>query len=410
MFFASLFLIMVGGVVIYFLCRLIHLPSLIGYLLWGLLLGYLGWIDPSIQNISSEIKKIALVIILTKAGLSLNLSDLKKVGRPALLMAFVPACLEMVFVGLLAPVFFPSLTYVESFLLGAVLGAVSPAVVVPMMVRLQEERVGTKKGVPSLIIAGSSADDIVMIVFYTVFLSIEGGDGVSYLSFLNIPISILTGIGVGVGLGFLFSFIFEKVHMRDSLKLVLLFGVGFGLVFLESFLSKWFSFSSLLAVITLNLIIMARRKDQAVRLSARCSKMWVVAEVFLFVLVGASVKIEYFPMYFLPALGLLACSLFVRSIGVNLCLIKTKFNLKERSFITISYLPKATVQAAIGGGLLDLGTSLNNEAIIASGVIVLSVSVVAILLSAPLGAILMNLTYKPLLGQPEDSSSLIENK
>jgi solute carrier family 9B (sodium/hydrogen exchanger), member 1/2 len=397
MFFASLCLIMVGGAGLYFLCRLCHLPALVGYLLWGILLGYLGWIDPNIAAISPQIRKIALVIILTKAGLSLNLNDLKKVGRPAILMSFVPACFEMVAVGLLGPVFF-ALTSNESFLLGSVLGAVSPAVVVPMMVRLIEEKRGTAKGIPQLIIAGSSADDIVMIVFYTVFLSIEEGGSLSWMSFLNIPISILSGIAVGILLGFLFSLFFKKVHLRDSLKLTLLFGVGFGLVWLEDYLAQWFGFSSLLAVITIGLVIMAKRKEQAARLSERCSKMWVVAEVFLFVLVGASIKVQYFANYFWLCLALLSCSLFVRSLAVNLCLIKTKLNLKERTFVTISYWPKATVQAAIGGGLLDYGTSSGNQTIIAAGTIVLSVSVVAILLSAPLGAILMELTYKPLLG------------
>jgi NhaP-type Na+/H+ or K+/H+ antiporter len=400
MFFATLALILLGGAALYFLCRFLHLPALVGYLLWGLLLGYLGWIDPSIAAISPQIRKIALVIILTKAGLSLNLDDLKKVGRPAILMSFVPACFEMVSVGLLGPLFFPISTN-EAFILGSVLGAVSPAVVVPMMVRLMEERRGIQKGIPGLIIAGSSADDIVMIVFYTVFLSIESGGTVSWMSFLAIPISIVSGIAVGIGLGFLFAFFFKKVHLRDSLKLAILFGAGFGLVWLEDFLAPWFAFSSLLAVITIGLVIMAKRKEQAKRLSERCSKMWVVAEVFLFVLVGAAIKIDYFATYFLPALGLLACSLFVRSIGVNLCLIKTKLNLKERGFATISYLPKATVQAAIGGGLLDLGTSLGDQKISGAGVIVLSVSVVAILLTAPLGAIAMELTYKPLLGAPD---------
>ncbi|MCI1734491.1 MAG: cation:proton antiporter [Bacilli bacterium] len=401
MFFASLFLILVGGVILFFLCKLCHLPALIGYLLWGILLGYLGWIDSDILAISPQIRKIALVIILTKAGLSLNLDDLKKVGRPAILMSFVPACVEMVTIGLLGPVFFPALTTNESFIIGSVLGAVSPAVVVPMMVKLLEEKRGTAKGIPGLVIAGSSADDIVMIVFYTVFLSMESGGKASWLSFANIPISILTGIAVGIGLGFLFSWFFGKVHLRDSLKLVLLFGVGFGLVWLEDYLSQWFGFSSLLAVITQGLVIMARRQEQASRLSVRCSKMWVVAEVFLFVLVGASLKVSYFASYLVPSLGLLACSLGMRSLGVNACLIKTKLNAKERLFVTESYLPKATVQAAIGGGLLDLGTKLNNDAIIQGGTIVLSVSVVAILLTAPLGAILMGLTYKPLLGEPE---------
>jgi NhaP-type Na+/H+ or K+/H+ antiporter len=398
MFFASLALILVGGVALYALCKLIHLPSLVAYLLWGMLLGYLGLIDKNIEAISSDIRKIALVIILLKAGLSLNVEDLKKVGRPAILMSFLPATVEMVTVGLLGPVFF-SLTYTESFLLGSVLGAVSPAVVVPMMSKLMDERVGTKKGIPALITAGSSIDDIIMIVFYGVFMSIESSGSFSWVSFLNIPSSIVSGILVGLLLGYLFSFLFKRVHMRDSIKLTLLFGVSFGLVYLESYLSQWFSFSSLLAIITIGIFTNRSRHEQAIRLSTRCSKMWVVAELFLFVLVGSSIKVDYFAKFLLPSLGLLACSLFMRIVAVNLSLIKTNLNLKERTFVSISYLPKATVQAAIGGGLLELGTSLNDEKIIAAGTIVLSVSVVAILISAPLGAILMNLTYKPLLGE-----------
>ncbi|MCH3909529.1 MAG: cation:proton antiporter [Bacilli bacterium] len=398
MFFASLALILVGGVALYALCKLIHLPSLVAYLLWGMLLGYLGLIDKNIEAISSDIRKIALVIILLKAGLSLNVEDLKKVGRPAILMSFLPATVEMVTVGLLGPVFF-SLTYTESFLLGSVLGAVSPAVVVPMMSKLMDERVGTKKGIPALITAGSSIDDIIMIVFYGVFMSIESSGSFSWVSFLNIPSSIVSGILVGLLLGYLFSLLFKRVHMRDSIKLTLLFGVSFGLVYLESYLSQWFSFSSLLAIITIGIFTNRSRHEQAIRLSTRCSKMWVVAELFLFVLVGSSIKVDYFAKFLLPSLGLLACSLFMRIVAVNLSLIKTNLNLKERTFVSISYLPKATVQAAIGGGLLELGTSLNDEKIIAAGTIVLSVSVVAILISAPLGAILMNLTYKPLLGE-----------
>jgi NhaP-type Na+/H+ or K+/H+ antiporter len=363
-----------------------------------MLLGYLGLIDKNIEAISSDIRKIALVIILLKAGLSLNVEDLKKVGRPAILMSFLPATVEMVTVGLLGPVFF-SLTYTESFLLGSVLGAVSPAVVVPMMSKLMDERVGTKKGIPALITAGSSIDDIIMIVFYGVFMSIESSGSFSWVSFLNIPSSIVSGILVGLLLGYLFSLLFKRVHMRDSIKLTLLFGVSFGLVYLESYLSQWFSFSSLLAIITIGIFTNRSRHEQAIRLSTRCSKMWVVAELFLFVLVGSSIKVDYFAKFLLPSLGLLACSLFMRIVAVNLSLIKTNLNLKERTFVSISYLPKATVQAAIGGGLLELGTSLNDEKIIAAGTIVLSVSVVAILISAPLGAILMNLTYKPLLGE-----------
>lgn len=403
MFYLSLFLILVGGAVIFQLCKLAHLPQLVGYLAWGILLNYLGLIDQSILSISTQLRKIALIIILIKAGLSLNIQDLKKVGRPALLLSFIPACVEMCAVGLLGPIFF-NITYNESFLLGSVLGAVSPAVVVPMMSRLIEEKRGTQKGIPQLIIAGSSIDDIVMIVFYTSFLSFESGSGTSALSFLNIPIAIVTGIGVGALFGFLLVWVFKKIHIRDSLKLIVIIGCGAGFVYLEEVLASYFSFSSLLSAITMGLVLSALSPVQGNRLCIRAGKMWVVAEVFLFILVGASIKLEYLGMYFLLALGLLSCGLFFRLCSVYLCLIKTGLSLKEKSFVAIAYVPKATVQAAIGGGLLDLGTSLGNEAIIAAGIVVLSVAVVSIILTAPLGAVIMNLTYKKLL--PDDSYPL----
>lgn len=410
-FFFTLFFIFIGGSALFFLCKKIRLPSLVGYLLLGIGLGLLEenfgsdsfhFFDPQIASLSSYLRKIALIIILAKAGLSLNLGDLKKVGRPAVWMSFLPACAEMCAVGLFAPLFFP-LSYVESFLLGSVLGAVSPAVVVPMMGRLMDEKRGTAKGVPQLIIAGSSIDDIVMIVFYQSFLTMEKGGEISPLVFLNIPVSILTGVVAGVGLGFLLSLLFKKAHIRDSVKLILIFGIGFGLTGLEEVLSPYFGFSSLLAVIALGIVLNTRNPLQAKRLTVRSSKMWVLAEILLFVLVGASIRVEYAAKYFLLALALVAVSLFFRSLAVQMCLIRTRFNLKERLFTTIAYLPKATVQAAIGSGLLDLGNSLrtanalNADAVIAAGTIVLSVSVVAILLAAPLGAIGMELTYRSLL-------------
>lgn len=418
-FFFTLTVIFVAGVLLFFLCRKIHLPALIGYLLLGILLGFLEekygsdsfhFFAPELSAISSQIRKIALITILVKAGLSLNLKDLKKVGRPAVLMSFVPACTEMVCVGLFAPLFF-DLSYTESFLLGSVLGAVSPAVVVPMMSKLMDTHYGTDKGVPQLIIAGSSIDDIIMIVFYQCFLTMEKGGSVSFLTFLNIPCSILTGVLLGVGFGFLFSLLFEKAHIRDSIKLILIFGISFGLTYLENAVAPYFGFSSLLAVISFCVVLNTRNKVQAQRLAQRCSKLWVLAEIFLFVLVGASIRIEYASEYFFLALALIAISLAFRSIGVSLCLIKTKLNVKERLFTVFSYLPKATVQAAIGGGLLDYGNELLAKgseragAVIASGRIVLSVSVVAILITAPLGAILMNATYKKLL-QKEETEEL----
>lgn len=395
MFFLSLGLILVFGVILGYLLNKINLPSLIGYLLIGIFLGYFGLIDQSVLDISSEIRKIALIIILIKAGLTLNMDDLKKVGRPAILMSFVPAVFEMISFGLFAPFFF-NLTYNESFLMGACIGAVSPAVVVPRMVRMIEEGKGTKKGIPQLILAGSSMDDIVMIIFYTAFLTIEKGGSIGALTFLNIPISIISGVLVGLILGLLLVLIFKHIHIRDSIKLALLFGSAFLLVYLESFLSTWFSYSSLLSSITIGLVILAKRKNVATRLSNKCSKLWVVAEIFLFTLVGASIRLEYFSTYFVPAIILILIGLLIRLSGVFLSLIKTNLTLKERAFVAVAYMPKATVQAAIGGGLLDLGQNMNNEIIISAGIIVLSVSVVSILITAPIGAILTDFLSKKL--------------
>lgn len=417
-FFLTLFLILFFGVLFNRLAKLIKIPSLVFYLLFGILLSFIDskvsndsfhLLDTGLMNISSYIRKIALIIILLKAGLSLSVSDLKKVGRPAILMSFVPACVEMVTVGLLSPLFFP-ITYTESFLLGSVLGAVSPAVVIPMMSRLLEEKYGTKEGIPQLIIAGSSIDDIVMIVFYQCFLTMEKGGHVSAMTFLNIPISIVLGIGVGLLIGFLLSLVFKKAKMDTTLSFILLLAIGFGLTCLEDILAPYFGFSSLLSIITFGLVLFKKIPDFATELKNRANQVWVFAEMFLFVLVGCSIKMEYAFSYFLPALLLLLCSLTCRSLAVSVCLIKTKLNLKERAFTVLSYLPKATVQAAIGGGLLDLGNQLlsqgatNANAVIQAGEIVLSVSVLCILLTAPLSAILMNSLYPHLLKREEKTT------
>src|SRR5574344_2614715 len=396
MFFLSLSLILILGVIAGYLLNKIKLPSLIGYLLIGILLGYFGLIDQSILNISSELRKIALIIILIKAGLTLNINDLKKIGRPAIFMSFVPATFEMITFGLLGPLFF-NLTYIESFIMGACIGAVSPAVVVPRMVKMIEEGRGVKKGIPQIILAGSSMDDIVMIVCYSAFMTMEQGNNVNFMTYLNIPISIISGVLVGIIIGLLLVFLFKKVHVRDSIKLAPVLGIAFGLVYLEKYVDNYFGYSSLLSAITIGIIVLAKRSEVAKRLSIKCSKLWVVAEIFLLTLVGASIKISYFSTYLLLALALLACGLFIRLCAVFLSLKKTNLYFKERIFVAISYIPRATVQAAIGGGLVDLGNSLNNDKIIGAGIIVLSVSVVAILFTAPLGAFLTDLTYKKLI-------------
>ena len=404
--FFTLFLIVFGGVLLNKLAKRIRIPPLVLYLLYGVLLSLLQekvgssfiFLDSGVRNISSPIRKVALIIILLKAGLSLNLSDLKKVGRPAILRSFLPACTERVAVGIFGKRIL-GLTYTESFLLGSVLGAVSPAVVIPRMSKLRDEKYGTEKGIPQLVIAGSSIDDIIRIVFYQCFLTREKGGSLSARTFLNIPISIVTGVGIGILLGRLLSFVFNKVERNDTFKLLLLLSICFGLTYLEDLVSPYFGYSSLLSIITCAIVIHKKGEQISLILKTKFNEIWYLAEIFLFILVGAGIKIEYAGKYFLPALLLLLISLVFRSLAVTGCLVKTKLNWKERGFVVISYLPKATVQAAIGGGLLDFGNQLlasgaaNAESVIAAGTIVLSVSVLAILITAPFAAISRNLLY-----------------
>ena len=404
--FFTLFLIVFGGVLLNKLAKRIRIPPLVLYLLYGVLLSLLQekvgssfiFLDSGVRNISSPIRKVALIIILLKAGLSLNLSDLKKVGRPAILRSFLPACTERVAVGIFGKRIL-GLTYTESFLLGSVLGAVSPAVVIPRMSKLRDEKYGTEKGIPQLVIAGSSIDDIIRIVFYQCFLTREKGGSLSARTFLNIPISIFTGVGSGILLGRLLSFVFNKVERNDTFKLLLLLSICFGLTYLEDLVSPHFGYSSLLSIITCAIVIHKKGEQISLILKTKFNEIWYLAEIFLFILVGAGIKIEYAGKYFLPALLLLLISLVFRSLAVTGCLVKTKLTWKERGFVVISYLPKATVQAAIGGGLLDFGNQLlasgaaKAESVIAAGTIVLSVSVLAILITAPFAAISRNLLY-----------------
>ena len=404
--FFTLFLIVFGGVLLNKLAKRIRIPPLVLYLLYGVLLSLLQekvgssfiFLDSGVRNISSPIRKVALIIILLKAGLSLNLYDLKKVGRPAILRSFLPACTERVAVGIFGKRIL-GLTYTESFLLGSVLGAVSPAVVIPRMSKLRDEKYGTEKGIPQLVIAGSSIDDIIRIVFYQCFLTREKGGSLSARTFLNIPISIVTGVGIGILLGRLLSFVFNKVERNDTFKLLLLLSICFGLTYLEDLVSPYFGYSSLLSIITCAIVIHKKGEQISLILKTKFNEIWYLAEIFLFILVGAGIKIEYAGKYFLPALLLLLISLVFRSLAVTGCLVKTKLTRKERGFVVISYLPKATVQAAIGGGLLDFGNQLlasgaaNAESVIAAGTIILSVSVLAILITAPFAAISRNLLY-----------------
>ncbi|MCH5153899.1 MAG: cation:proton antiporter [Clostridiales bacterium] len=394
----SLALIFLVGLSLAAICKAIKLPRIIGMLITGIVLGpyVLDLFDSSILGISSELRQIALVIILIKAGLSLNLKDLKRVGRPAVLMSFAPAVFEIVSCVIFAPIFL-GVTYVEAAIMGAVLGAVSPAVVVPRMVQLMDEKYGTDKGVPQMILAGASLDDVFVIVLFTAFVGMAQGKGVQVMAFLNIPISIVSGILLGVAVGLLLAWFFETAyshnhHIRNSVKVIIILGFAFLLLAVETWLKKYFSVSGLLAIMSMAMALSMRSaKEVVTRLQEKFGKLWLAAEVILFVLVGAAVDIRYTVNAGAWALLLIAVSLVFRSLGVWLCLLGTKLNQKERLYCVIAYLPKATVQAAIGAIPLSLGLPCGN--------IVLSVAVLSIIITAPLGAICMDLTYKKLLKQ-----------
>lgn len=386
----SIALILVVGMAMGWICRKVKLPSLLGMLLTGIVLGpyVLNLLDDSILSISSELRKIALIIILTRAGLGLDLAGLKKIGRPAVFMCFVPASFEILGIVLLAPKII-GVSVLEAAVMGAVLAAVSPAVVVPRMVKLMEEGYGTKQGIPQLILAGASVDDVYVIVLFSTFLGMMQGKGVSAVSFINIPVSILLGIAIGLILGAALSLYFEKVHIRDTAKVLIILSISFFLVVIEDTLMTPITFSALIAIMFIGIGLKKKREVVAVRLSAKYGKLWVASEIFLFVLVGATVNITYLKNVGVKALMLIAGALIFRMLGVFVCLTKTDFTGKERLFVMMAYTPKATVQAAIGGIPLSLG--------LACGDIVLTVAVLAIVLTAPLGAFAIDLSYKKLL-------------
>lgn len=392
----SLSIIFLVGLSMAFICRKIKLPRIIGMLIAGIALGpfVLDLLDPQILGISSELRQTALIIILIKAGLSLNISDLKKVGRPAVLMSFLPALFEIGAFVLLAPRLL-HITVLDSAIMGAVLGAVSPAVVVPRMVQLMDENCGTDKQIPQLILAGASLDDVFVIVLFSTFINMAQGGSAKIMDFVNIPISIILGILLGAAFGSVLAFLFELAHkrgnsMRQSIKTIILLGAAFLLMAIETWLEGTVSISGLLAVMSMACVIQLRcRKEVSDDLSAKYGRLWLAAEVILFVLVGAAVDIRYTLQAGAMAVLVIFIALIFRSVGVLVCLIGTKLNRKEKLYCIIAYLPKATVQAAIGSVPLSLGLPCGN--------IVLSVAVLSILITAPLGAILMDLTYKKLL-------------
>lgn len=388
----SISLILILGMFMGWICQKIKLPSLLGMLITGIVLGpyVLNLLDDSILGISAELRKIALIIILTRAGLGLDLSGLKKIGRPAVLMCFVPASFELIGMILLAPKLV-GLTVLEAAIMGAVLAAVSPAVVVPRMVKLMDEGYGVNEGIPQLILAGASVDDVYVIVLFSTFVGMMQGEGASILKFVNIPISIFLGIAIGLLIGVLLAYFFKKMHIRDTSKVLIILSISFLLVVMEDKLSTPITFSALIAIMFIGIGLQKKRETVAKRLSVKYGKLWVAAEVFLFVLVGATVNIGYLGKVGVKALIVIIGALVFRMFGVFVCLLGTSLKRKERLFTMLAYTPKATVQAAIGGIPLALGFTC--------GDLVLTVAVLAIVFTAPLGAFAIDLSYKKLLNR-----------
>lgn len=384
----SLSYIFLFGLFFSWLCKKGQLPGLMGMLFVGIFLGpyCFNLIDSSILNISSELRKIALIIILLRAGLNLDVRDLKKVGVPAILMCFVPACFEMIGMVLLAPRFL-GVSYLEAALMGSVVAAVSPAVIVPKMLQLMNEGYGTKQSIPQLILAGASVDDVFVIVMFSAFISMYQGHGLSWTNFITIPVSIFLGIVVGALIGKIVAIYLEKVSMQDTVKVLIVLSISFILSTLED--RTPIPFSGLIAIMTMGIFLQRNLCAVSKRLSRKFDKLWVGAEIVLFVLVGACVNVSYALKAGPTAIVLIFAVLVFRMMGVFVCLLKTSLTNKERLFCMIAYCPKATVQAAIGGVLLAMG--------FACGQMILTVAVLSILITAPLGAFLIEHTYKKFL-------------
>lgn len=386
----SISLILIVGATMAWLCRKIRLPSLLGMLVTGIILGpyVTNLLDNSILGISIELRKIALIVILTRAGLGLDLSGLKKIGRPAVLMCFIPASFELIGMILLAPKLM-GLTMLEAAIMGAVLAAVSPAVVVPRMVKLMDKGYGVEEGIPQLILAGASVDDVYVIILFSTFVGMMQGKGASIISFINIPVSIFLGIMIGILLGLLLADFFKKIHIRDTSKVLIILSITFLLVVIEDKLTTAITFSALVTVMFIGIGLQRRNKTVAERLSIKYGKLWVAAEIFLFVLVGATVNIGYIGKVGVKAIIVIVGALIFRILGVFVCLLGTRIKGKEKLFAMVAYTPKATVQAAIGGIPLALGFSC--------GETVLTIAVLAIVFTAPIGAFAIDLSYKKLL-------------
>lgn len=386
----SLAYIFILGLSLGYIFNKFRLPSLLGMLLTGIILGpyVLNALSPPLLSISVELRQVALVIILMRAGLALNMAELKKVGRPAMLMCFVPACFEIAGIILIAPPLL-GVTILEAAIIGTVVAAVSPAIIVPKMLFLMENKIGTKKSIPQMIMAAGSVDDVFVIVLFTAFTALSTGGAITAVSFVQIPVSIITGLVLGILLGSVLVKLFKQYHMRDSIKVVIMVSVAFLFLGAEEWLKGIVPLSGLLAVMAMGATVLKLYPTLATRISPKFSKLWIAAEILLFVLVGATVDIQYALSAGVVVIAVILFALLLRMVGVYVCMIQTKLNVRERVFCMIAYLPKATVQAAIGSLPLAMGLPCGKSA--------LMVAVLAILITAPLGAFGIDMTYKKLL-------------
>lgn len=386
----SFALMFIFGIILGGIFSRFKLPPILGMLISGIILGpyALNLISHKILNISSELRGIALIIILTRAGLALDIDDLKKVGRPAILMCFVPAVFEILGFIIIAPRIL-NISILDAAIMGSVVAAVSPAVIVPRMLRLMEEEIGTKKGIPQLIMAGASVDDVFVIVLFSSFTSMAQGGNFSFSTLLKVPFSIIIGIVIGIIIGYFLEKLFTTIHMRDTVKVLIILSVSFILNDSQDFISNYIPFSGLLAIMSLNGMLYFKNKELAKRISNKFNRLWVAGEIMLFILVGAAVDIRYALMSGAIFVIIILLALVFRIVGVYISILGTPFNKKEKIFCMIAYMPKATVQAAIGSVPLAMGLSCGN--------IVLTAAVTAIIITAPLGAVLIDKNYKKLL-------------
>lgn len=389
-FLTSLGIILLCGLLLGSICKKIKLPPLIGMLVVGIVLGpyVLNLISPQILDISSDLRQLALIIVLTRAGLSFNINELKKNGRSAIMLCFVPAVMEIIGY-IIFGILLLKVSWNEAAILGCVMAAVSPAVIVPRMLKIKEQGYGTDKGIPQMILTGASADDVFVIILFTTFLGMSGGDTFDFNILWKTPVSIILGISFGILVGWLFSLFVKRFHLRDTVKIITLLCFSFFFMSIENHISNYVPYSGLLSVIAMGAMIYKTHENCAERLEVRYSKLWVAAEVMLFALVGATVDISFAVKSGGMIIAVIAIALVFRIAGVYLCVIRTKLNMKERLFCAIAYTPKATVQAAIGGIPLAMGLACGN--------IVLTAAVLAIIITAPLGAFFIDLLYKKLL-------------